>query len=136
MSNDAPQTICLCEFGKKSDLCADPCSGKTHNGRLLSGAVVPSEIIGILYPDSFATFISFRSSGEGGPEHSSQTDGTRIKTSQDESMTAGCRDLHAPDQNLMAIAIKRLIFNRRQFREVERSDMRILVFERKFRSWW
>jgi hypothetical protein len=34
----------------------------------------------------------------------------------------------------MAIAIKGLIFNRRQFREVERSDMRILVFEWKFGS--
>jgi hypothetical protein len=88
MRDDAAQTICLCKFGKESDLSADPCSSKTHDGRLLSGAVVPSKIIGILYPDSFATFISFRGSREGGPEHSSQTDGTRIKTSQDESMTA------------------------------------------------
>lgn len=135
MRDDAAQTICLCKFGKESDLSADPCAGKTYDGRFLSGAVVPSEIVGILYPDGFTTFISFRSGGEGGPEHSSQTNGTRIKTSQDESMAAGCRNLHAPHQNLMAIAIKRLIFNRRQFREVERSDMRILVFEWKFRSW-
>lgn len=105
MRNDAPQTICLCKFRKESDLRTDPCSGKAHDGRFLSRAVVPSEIIGILYPDSFATFISFRSSREGGPEHGSQTDGTRIKPSQDESMTAGCRNLHAPHQNLMAIAI-------------------------------
>jgi hypothetical protein len=89
MRNDAPQSICLCEFGKKSNLRTDPCSGKTHNGRFLGGAVIPSEIVGILYPDSFATFISFRSSREGGPEHGSQTNGTRIKPSQDESMTAG-----------------------------------------------
>lgn len=89
MRNDAPQSICLCKFGKKGDLRTDPCSGKTHDGRFLSGAVVPSEIVGILYPDSFATFISFRSSREGGPEHGSQTNGTRIKPSQDESMTAG-----------------------------------------------
>lgn len=136
MRNDAAQTICLCKFGKESDLSADPCSGKPHDSRFLSGAVVPSEIVGILYPDSFATFISFRSSREGGSEHSSQTNGARIKTSQDESMTTGCRDLHAPHQDLMAITIKRLIFNRGQFREVERSDMRILVFERKFGSWW
>lgn len=136
MRNDAPQAICLCKFGKESNLSADPCSGKTHDGRFLSGAVVPSEIVGILYPNSFATFISFRSSRECCPEHGGQTDSTRIKTSQDESMTAGCRNLHAPYQNLMAIAIQGLIFNRRQFREVERSDMRILVFEWKFRSWW
>jgi len=136
MGNDAPQAICVCKFRKESDLSADPCSCKTHYGRFLSGAIVPSEIVGILYPDSFATFISFRSGGEGGPEHSSQTDGTRIKTSQYESMAARCRNLHAPHQNLMAIAIQRLVFNRRQFREVERSDMRILVFEWKIRSWW
>lgn len=88
MGNDAPQAICVCKFRKESDLSADPCSCKTHYGRFLSGAIVPSEIVGILYPDSFATFISFRSGGEGGPEHSSQTDGTRIKTSQYESMAA------------------------------------------------
>lgn len=136
MRDDTAQTICLCEFRKKGDVRADPCSGKTHDSRFLSRAVVSSEIVGILYPDGFATFISFRSSGEGGPEHSSETDGTGIKTSQDESMTAGSRNLHAPNQNLMAIAIKRLILNRRQFGKVERSDMGVLVLEWKFRSWW
>lgn len=71
MGDDTPQTICLCKFGKESDLSADPCSGKTHDGRFLSGTVIPSEIVGVLYPDGFTTFISFRSSREGGPEHSS-----------------------------------------------------------------
>lgn len=135
MRDDAAQTICLCKFGKESDVRADPCSSKAHDSRFLRGAIVSSEIVGILYPDSFTTFISFRSGGEGGPEHSSQTDGTRIKTPQDKGMTTGRRNLHAPHQNLMAIAIKRLIFNRRQFREVERRDMGVLMFERKVRSW-
>jgi hypothetical protein len=89
MEDDAAQTICLCEFGKESDIRADPCSRKTHDGRLLSRAVVSAEIVRFLDPNCFTTFIGLRSRRECGPEHSRETDGTGIEASQDESMTAG-----------------------------------------------
>jgi len=87
--DDTAQPICLCKFGKEGNLRADPCSRKTYDGRFLGRAVVPNEIVVLLHPNGFTTFVGLRSGGECSAEHSSQTYSTSIKASEDKSMSAG-----------------------------------------------